>query len=41
MTQTPTSVNKKFYDNYFKDKLPEGVTLEFEKDDTFWLTTTD
>jgi len=39
MTQKSTHVNKKFYNSYFKGKLPKGVTLEFEEDDTFWLTT--
>lgn len=39
MTQKSTHVNKKFYNSYFKDKLPSDVRLEFEEDDTFWLTT--
>jgi len=33
------NLTKKYYDAMLKNKMPKGVRLEFNEDDTFWLTT--
>ena len=41
LTQQPVTLNKKYYDNFLKKKLPADFRIEFKDDDTFLLSTPD
>jgi len=39
LTQQQVILNKKYYDAFLKKKMPPGVTLEFQSDESFLLKT--
>ena len=39
MTQQPRTLNKKFYDALLKEKMPEGLSLEFRDADESFVAT--